>query len=273
MKILTLCGIVSLISASGAFNLEIFPSPLTVFVNEDVSLKCKVTDFAGAEIDLDKLGVKWTRNKETAVFSYETGNQVQNRPGAYISEPDLKRGNASLRLPKVQIADEGRYTCTVFIVPESAEQTSIMKVLARPNISISSHSITILNGSEGSLTCNVNGFYPQQLEISWVKMTKLGSEVVSSDCYTNQVVANSDNTFSVHSQLKIQPTFNNNGDKYRCVVRHLTFPDYFTIESTLTVPEPRNHYVIVASIICILAVVSASFIRYVVKLRGDSSVK
>ncbi|XP_072906162.1 natural cytotoxicity triggering receptor 3 ligand 1-like [Hemitrygon akajei] len=257
MKILTLCGIVSLISASGAFNLEMFPSPLTVFVNEDVSLKCKVTDFAGAEIDLDKLGVKWTLNRKTAVFSYETGDQSQNRSGAYISEADLMKGNASLRLPKVQIADEGRYTCTVFIVPESAEQTSIMKVLARPNISISSHSITILNGLEGSLTCNVNGFYPRQLDISWVKMTKLGTEVVSSDCYTNQVVTNSDNTFNVCSQLKIQPTFNNNGDKYRCVVRHLTFLDDFTIESTLTVAEPRNHYIIVAIaaiIICILAV-------------------
>ncbi|GCB63243.1 hypothetical protein scyTo_0014602, partial [Scyliorhinus torazame] len=192
------------------------------------------------------------------------GEHDPKRPGASISDSDLLKGNASLYLPKVQLADEGSYTCTVFITPESEKQTSTMQVLVRPNVSLSTQSITIPNGSEGSVKCDVIGFYPQQLDISWMKISKQRIENISSINYRKYFVTNSDKTFSVSSQLRIRPTMEDNGEKYRCVVKHSTFPGGFTIESVLSVVESKNHSLAIGATICVLALlgITLGFVIY-----------
>ncbi|XP_078404004.1 natural cytotoxicity triggering receptor 3 ligand 1-like [Cetorhinus maximus] len=251
MKILTFCCLVSLISTSDSIGLEIFQSPLKVLLNEDVHLKCKATGYVGATIDPKTVGVEWIFEGQTKVYSFFGGEHNSSRPGASISDSALLKGDASLYLPKVQLADEGKYTCNMFITPENAEQTSAMQVSARPNVSLSTQSITILSGSEGSVRCDVTGFYPQQLDFSWVKISKSRTENVPLESYTKHFANNNDKTFNVSSQLMIRPTVKDDGDKYRCVVKHSTFPDGFTVESVLTVTAPRNHSLVISAIICV----------------------
>ncbi|XP_038661995.1 natural cytotoxicity triggering receptor 3 ligand 1-like [Scyliorhinus canicula] len=183
MHILTFGSVVSLISMSDTIKLDIFQNPLQAFRNEDVLLKCEVAGYSGDNIDPNTVGVQWMLDSHTEVYSFMGGEHVPKRPGASMSDSDLLKGNASLYLPKVQLADEGSYTCTVFITPESAKQTSAMQVLVRPNVSLSTRSITIPNGSEGSVKCDVIGFYPQQLDISWMKISKQRIENISSINY------------------------------------------------------------------------------------------
>ncbi|XP_072322181.1 uncharacterized protein [Scyliorhinus torazame] len=253
MNILTFGSVVSLISMSDTIKLDIFQNPLQVFLNEDVLLKCEVAGYIGDNIDPKTVGVEWILDSHTEVYSFMGGEHDPKRPGASISDSDLLKGNASLYLPKVQLADEGSYTCTVFIFPESEKQTSTMQVLVRPNVSLSTQSITIPNGSEGSVKCDVIGFYPQQLDISWMKISKQRIENISSINYRKYFVTNSDKTFSVSSQLRIRPTMEDNGEKYRCVVKHSTFPGGFTIESVLSVVESKNHSLAIGATICVLA--------------------
>ncbi|XP_078077512.1 uncharacterized protein LOC144499271 [Mustelus asterias] len=252
MKILIFCSFVSLVSISDTINLEIFQSPLKVLLNEDVLLKCKVTGYVGDTIDPQTVGVQWMLEGQTEVYYFIGGNHEPKRPGANISDNDLLKGDVSLYLSKVQLADEGRYTCKVIITPESAEQTSAMQVLARPNVHLSTQSITIQSGSEGSVRCDVTGFYPQQLDISWIKISKWRTENVSSESYTKHFVNNSDKTFNVSSQLRIRATMKDDGDKYRCVVAHSTFPDGFTIESVLSVTKSSNRSHVIAAIIGVM---------------------
>ncbi|XP_043561701.1 ribosome-binding protein 1-like isoform X18 [Chiloscyllium plagiosum] len=218
-------------------DLEMFQSPLQVLLNENVHLKCKVTGYTSGPIDLKRVGVQWKLDGETEVYSFSGGQRNVKRLGAVINDSNLLKGDASLFLPRVQIADEGRYTCIVFLTPESAEQTSEMKVSARPSVSLSTRSLTILSGLESSVRCDVTGFYPQQLKISWIKVTKWGTENVSLQRYTKQFGTSSDKTFYVSSQLNIKPTMKDDGDKYRCVVVHSTLPDGLTVECVLTVRD------------------------------------
>ncbi|XP_055505900.1 CD276 antigen-like [Leucoraja erinacea] len=267
MNILTLCSVVSFISASDTLELEIFASPLMVFVNDNVTLKCVVT--GSGNVDLNKMAVIWTLNEKTEVFSFEGGTKQQNRSGANISEAELLKGNASIHLPKVQISDEGMYTCTVFIVPESDSRFSTMHVLARPNV-ILTQSITTEKGSEVSLTCKASGFYPRPIKITWVKIT--GRRNVSMTNYTTQITANGDRTFNAESELKIHPTLKDNGDQYRCVVTHQTLLNGLTIEPSLIVPERGKTGLIIGGICGIsifLCVVCIAFYTWKKKFKGQ----
>ncbi|XP_067902357.1 uncharacterized protein [Heterodontus francisci] len=260
---LTLSAVTLLFSPSDTLLMEIFQSPLQVLVNEDVLLRCKVSDFNTAELDLHYVAIQWFFIHEKSrrkVYVFNEGNHSSNRPGARMNEDDLRKGNASLYLPKIQINEEGQYTCTVFYTPAKAEKSSVVQVLAQPKISLSNERITIPNGSKGSVRCDVTGFYPQQLDIRWEKRSHGKTESVTSKDGGGELDSNDDGTFNKSSQIYIAATSEDDGNIYRCIVKHQSYPNATILEAQLIVTESKSTTSVGAIVGVLVVVVIAAFL-------------
>ncbi|XP_078405428.1 uncharacterized protein LOC144684899 isoform X2 [Cetorhinus maximus] len=213
-------------------------------VNEDVHLECRVSGHM-REIDLKNVGVQWFIQKLGApdtlrreVYQFTSGKHTPYRKGATILDDDLKKGIASLFLPNVQFAEEGDYTCVVFITPDNGSGKSSMTVSASPKVSLSSATITIENGTEKSVKCDSVGFYPVSIEMNWRQKTKDGEQIISKHICTGSPVKNDDGTYSVSSRLRLRPTLQDNGNTYICYVKHRSLIEALQLTTQLTVKVP-----------------------------------
>lgn len=82
----------------------------------------------------------------------------------------------------------------------------------------------------------MSGFYPEKIEIAWKKSKDGKVTAVSSDhVCTGTPAINSDQTFSITSSLRLQPSLEDNGNVYQCEVMHRTFKTPLVFESRLSV--------------------------------------
>ncbi|XP_059832358.1 uncharacterized protein LOC132397552 [Hypanus sabinus] len=223
--------------------MNIFRSPKNVFLNTDITLECKVTDFGSPVLDLSNVGVQWlygSQRKE--IYSSKAGAAASKRSGAKISTTELQKGDASLYLPNIQLSEAGEYTCVVLVTPDKVEKSSRVVILAKPKVLLSTQHITILNGTEKSVWCDATEFYPQNHEIFWEKVIRGKAERLERHVCTGAAVSNNDGTFNVSSNIRIVPTLNDDGNIYKCTMRHQSLPDELSQEVKLTVEvsEPES---------------------------------
>ncbi|XP_041053099.1 uncharacterized protein LOC121283083 [Carcharodon carcharias] len=246
-------------SPTETLDMTIFASPKDVLVNDDVSLECKFTGHSTVNLSLTNVGVQWIGAKNEMICEFDGHEFSPKRQGARISQLQLQKGDASLHLPNIQLDEEGRYTCIVFVTPEKVKKSSELRVSAQPVVHLSTKEITILLGSEGSVSCNVTGFYPQQHKLIWQKIPNKEPKEpreLKDDICTGALISNNDGTFSVSSRLRIEPTLDDDGNVYRCVMTHRSLPDSLSEETKLSVQELEEPSSavgpVVASIICTL---------------------
>ncbi|XP_026517632.1 uncharacterized protein LOC113408540, partial [Terrapene carolina triunguis] len=112
----------------------------------------------------------------------------------------------------------------------------------QPTVSLSPKEVTIESDKEKTLSCEVNKFYPNLVDIKWMKISKNNqdSSVAAEDICTGASVENEDGTFNVTSKLRLQPSLQDNGNVYSCIVSHKTFPAELLLNSILTVTAPRS---------------------------------
>lgn len=88
---------------------------------ENVTFPCLLSGVP-IPLNLQKLSVIWTlrlRNgTEHEVYHFRSSQHQSFRPGSYMNDRDLARGNASLSIPNIQITDEGDYRCFVNVTPD-----------------------------------------------------------------------------------------------------------------------------------------------------------
>ncbi|XP_078076920.1 uncharacterized protein LOC144498907 isoform X2 [Mustelus asterias] len=249
-------------------------------VNKDVLLECRVSGYT-REIDLKNVGVQWFYQRLGApdmqkreVYQFTSGKHTPYRKGAIIFDDELKKGIASLFLPSVQFAEEGDYTCVVFITPDTGSGKSSMTVSALPKVNLSSTAITIENGTEKSVKCVSFGFYPVLIEMNWKQKTKDGEQILSKHICTESPVRNDDGTYSVSSRLRLRPTLQDNGNTYICYVNHRSLSEALQLTTQLTVKEPEvvvpvgiiTGCVILSILIC-TAIIGIGFFMYLKYLR------
>ncbi|XP_043561673.1 retinitis pigmentosa 1-like 1 protein isoform X3 [Chiloscyllium plagiosum] len=249
MEILLFCVVIIFFtSLVGPLEVEIFPAPLEVLANEDALLKCKYKE---PESDLSHVAVRWTFTSQTAkkdVYIFNGGKHQPIRNGAKMFDNALQKGNASLYLPNVQRYEEGTYTCVVFVTPHKEEKSSVMQVSVQPKVSMSVQEISTANGTEHVLQCDVKEFYPKPIKVSWFKLSDGKMEYVSTSQSTEDIVTNSDGTFSVSTKIKTEPTWDEQTD-YRCVVEHKTISDNFTLDADSVADKIPAVYQIIGGIV------------------------
>uniref|UniRef100_A0A803J3H7 Ig-like domain-containing protein n=1 Tax=Xenopus tropicalis TaxID=8364 RepID=A0A803J3H7_XENTR len=86
--------------------------------------------------------------------------------------------------------------------------------------------VIIEEETERGVTCRVSNYYPKMIKIHWIKYVGVS---------TNEPLENGDGTFTVTSQLLLNPSMGDDGGKYSCVISHRSLGDSLVLDFTLSV--------------------------------------
>uniref|UniRef100_A0A1B8Y3Y0 Ig-like domain-containing protein n=1 Tax=Xenopus tropicalis TaxID=8364 RepID=A0A1B8Y3Y0_XENTR len=145
------------------------PPSRQVLVGSRAILPCMIS-VGNASLDLNYLAVIWFfQNKEILRFDNKGFVSTSRRS---FNQQEVDNGNFSLALSNVRISDEGVYTCVVVYSPEREDREIRLNVLDPP-------AITITQKQRNALSCSATGFYPKEINITWISETNPAVIVVS----------------------------------------------------------------------------------------------
>uniref|UniRef100_A0A671G1N8 Ig-like domain-containing protein n=1 Tax=Rhinolophus ferrumequinum TaxID=59479 RepID=A0A671G1N8_RHIFE len=212
---------------SAAFmEVEMVGRTQSVFQNDNATIDCKIP--GSPQLDIRIMGVTWFRKNqvnepESKVFEFFGNHQAAFRPGATVFLWKLKRGDASLQLPGVQLKEAGQYRCEVVITPEKAQGTVWLQVVAKPVCSLFQDPATVKNNEEKHILCKASGFYPEDINITWTKRTPENPQYVefSEGISTGPPVKNEDGTYNVTSDLSLKSSLEPSVT-VQCEINHIS---------------------------------------------------
>uniref|UniRef100_A0A452GJ03 Ig-like domain-containing protein n=1 Tax=Gopherus agassizii TaxID=38772 RepID=A0A452GJ03_9SAUR len=195
----------------GALVVSVPTSPVRAQPGSDLLLGCHFS--VGGAVDMDALVVQWKLGgRPVAEFS-----EVQSyfRAGASLSLEGLRVGNASLLLPRVGGTDAGLYTCSIIHSPSRESRQVELRVEAPPRVSVSG--TVVRAGEHSTVTCSVNSFYPESVNITWLRDKQIvgGPE-------TPLAQPGPDGLYSATSLLQLVPSISHTDANYSCRVQHIT---------------------------------------------------
>ncbi|KYO28590.1 hypothetical protein Y1Q_0020623 [Alligator mississippiensis] len=174
-------------------------------------LQCRFD--VGGPVALDSLRVQWYIG-EHVVACYNQG-RIQAQPGASLpSEKELETGDASLSLAVVTPWDKGMYKCVVWHRNQEHQGMTTLHLLAAPMISILRQ--PAVGDTETSLLCHVEGFFPKEVDVVWLRD---GQVLKGFPCSSPQ--RNLDGTFTFTMTYTFTPTHKDAGSVFSCRVHHM----------------------------------------------------
>uniref|UniRef100_A0A8C8FFB3 Ig-like domain-containing protein n=1 Tax=Oncorhynchus tshawytscha TaxID=74940 RepID=A0A8C8FFB3_ONCTS len=225
---------------------------IAILAGTDVTLNCS---FKKPEhVPLKKITVEWGMmvDKETIkhlVYTFQNESAKVHREGSRVDQTGLLQGNASLRLFNMTVADEGLYRCRVIITPNTYKVSS--QIGLQPSVSLPETAM-VMEGEERTLMCDITGFYPENLSVTWliqngsrVARGSMARGAISRDVCTGMAVPNPDGTYSVSSHITVQASaVGSGGAMYICHIEHRSYPDgKYSKSILLTVQggKPTHH--------------------------------
>ncbi|XP_031749608.1 uncharacterized protein LOC100493026 [Xenopus tropicalis] len=232
------------------------PPSRQVLVGSHVLLPCMIS-VDNASLDLNYLAVIWFfQNKEILRFDNKGFISTSRRS---FNQQEVDNGNFSLGLSNVRISDEGVYTCVVVYSPEREDREIRLIVLDPP-------AITITQKQRNALSCSATGFYPKEINITWIS----GGEVLS-DHVLEKPQQGPDGTYSVSSTLTVPWASGNK--TFSCRVQHPSHPQAPQIDFLLEFTETNPAVIVVSVIVPLLGIAAVIFIIWKHKRKSTFSLK
>ncbi|XP_043371979.1 natural cytotoxicity triggering receptor 3 ligand 1-like [Dermochelys coriacea] len=139
---------------------------------------------------------------------------ITTRKGAELFAPELPRGNASLLLRRVTLADQGPNRCSVHYGGQRGEGSVRLRVAALPRVEVPSP--VVQREEDSVLVCCVRGFYPQHIAVSWLRDGReLNASFISAVRRGHR-----DETFSLVTVYRFTPTEQDLGALLSCRAWH-----------------------------------------------------
>ncbi|XP_066580404.1 HLA class II histocompatibility antigen, DR beta 5 chain isoform X2 [Amia ocellicauda] len=113
------------------------------------------------------------------------------------------------------------------------------------------------------LVCHVTGFYPQRINVTWLRD---GVET-STDVTSTELLANGDWTYQIHSHLELRPRA---GERITCRVQHKSLEQPLEVTWDNSASESKKNKVImgVCGLVLGLIIAAAGVIYYKKKSTG-----
>ncbi|XP_073721070.1 butyrophilin-like protein 2 [Misgurnus anguillicaudatus] len=201
--------LISLFAPPDQFDVVGPGAPLFAIAGKDVIMPCSLKP----NINAVNMRVKWFRPDFKVVHVYEdhedkNTNQLQSYRGrTEVFKDELQKGNASLKLSRVQISDEGAYKCFIQYKTRSYDINIDLRVEV-----LGSPPLITIDGSDGSgglhLQCESKGWNLEP-QLVW-----LDSEGVTLTSETTDTQRETDGF-----RVKHMITVYNRDSKYHCRVR------------------------------------------------------
>ncbi|XP_044926472.1 CD276 antigen isoform X2 [Mustela putorius furo] len=202
------------LQVAGAVEVQVPEDPVVALVGADATLRCSFSPEPG--FSLAQLNLIWQlTDTKQLVHSFaegrDQGSAYANRTALF---PDLlAQGNASLRLQRVRVADEGSFTCFVSIrdFGSAAVSLQVAAPYSKPSMTLEP-SKDLRPGDTVTITCSSYRGYPEA-EVLWQD----GQGAPLTGNVTTSQMANEQGLFDVRSVLRV--VLGANGT-YSCLVRN-----------------------------------------------------
>ncbi|XP_074862646.1 CD276 antigen isoform X2 [Carettochelys insculpta] len=231
-------GLLVLVPA-GSVEIQVPDDPIIALFGQDAVLHCSFAPHA--DFSLAELSLIWQLTDTKRLVHRYVGGQDQladqgsgyaNRTALFYEE--LPRGNVSLLLRRVQISDEGSFTCFVWVrnYSSAAVTLQVAALYSKPTLHLEPNK-NLKPGELVTVTCHAFRGYPAAT-VLW--QDGHGNNITEN--VTTSQVANEEGLFDVRSvlQVELEPH-----STYSCLVRnpvlqqetqasvsitaqHLTFP-------------------------------------------------
>ncbi|KAL6466604.1 hypothetical protein MHYP_G00244080 [Metynnis hypsauchen] len=183
--------------SSASFSVEVPKAPVSGLYGDSVSLPCTVSN----NIDVRQFEVRWYHPSmySTPVLLYKSG-QIVETSAKYLGRVSLigplEKGDASLKLDNLTIADEGLYMCHVS--SDSWYDKSNMSLKIQVVGSTPILSVTHAEEGQVNVSCHSHGWLPKP-SVNWRDGTGRDLKHLSKDKFTKD----SEGLMSVSSWLLV----------------------------------------------------------------------
>ncbi|KAM6058598.1 PREDICTED: CD276 antigen [Chlamydotis macqueenii] len=206
------------LSLAGAIEIHVPDEPVVALFGRDATLHCSFSP--DANFSLDDLNLIWQlTDTKNLVHRFSGGqDQLADQGGDYTNRTalfydQLAQGNVSLLLRRVEISDEGSFTC--FVWAQDYNSAAVMLQVAapysKPSVNLEPNK-DLKPGDLAAVTCHASRGYP---EASVLWQDSQGVNITEN--VTTSQVANEEGLFDVHSvlQVLVEPS-----STYSCLVRN-----------------------------------------------------
>ncbi|XP_033023182.1 CD276 antigen [Lacerta agilis] len=203
---------------AGAVEIVVPDDPVVTLFGRDATLCCSFSP--DADFSLDELSLIWQlTDTKRLVHSFAGGqDQLANQGRSYTNRTalfydQLPRGNVSLLLRRVRIADEGSFTCFVKVqgYSSAAVTLQVAAFYSKPNLNLEPNK-NLKPGDLATVICHTSSGYPEAT-VLW--QDGRGNNITEN--ITTSQVANEQGLFDVRSILRVVLEPNST---YSCLVRN-----------------------------------------------------
>ncbi|XP_039579027.1 CD276 antigen isoform X2 [Passer montanus] len=219
---------------AGAMEIQVPEEPVVALFGHDATLLCSFSP--DANFSVAELSLIWQlTDTKRLVHGFSGGHdQLQDQGRGYANRTalfydQLARGNVSLLLRRVRIADEGSFTC--FVRVRDYDSAAVALQVAAPYSKPSVHlepSKDLKPGDVAEVTCHASRGYP---EASVLWQDSRGANLTAN--VTTWQVANEEGLFEVRSVLRVlvEPSVT-----YSCLVLNAALRQHGHASVTITAP-------------------------------------
>ncbi|XP_077303655.1 uncharacterized protein LOC143923717 isoform X2 [Lithobates pipiens] len=170
--------------------------------------------------------------------------------GVSFDEKAAIKGNASLTIHNVTIANHRTYKCLVIHSPYQQFREIQLTVYARPLLSILSKSIQ--RNKENALTCMAIGFFPPDIRITWYR----DGEVLKNQ-FMGKLNKYKDRTYQVKSSTIITLSDDDQNKTFTCTIQHVSLPEAIQEDFQVIYEETSSTEPIVVGVVLLALIATA----------------
>ncbi|XP_060611245.2 CD276 antigen [Anolis sagrei] len=218
MYFLRLILSLALSALGGCLEIKVPNDPAVALVGQDATLRCSFSP--DANFSLNDLSLIWQlTDTKRLIHSFSDGqDQLANQESSYANRTSLfydqlPRGNVSLLLRRIQISDEGSFTCFVRVrdYSSAAVTLQVAAFYSKPNLNLEPNK-NLKPGDLVTMTCHTFSGYPEAM-VLW--HDGQGNNITEN--ITTSQVANEEGLFDVRSVLRVVLEPNST---YSCLVKN-----------------------------------------------------